>query len=149
MSGLSLFIAVVFSLIISIYWADPNADAKALLAFKYGLNDPIGNLDDWDYDKPLSSRHCRWNGVKLNSDGRVTELDLSNMNLSDVSMNYFSGMFPVGLEQAFRLVGIYAYSNNFRGLLSEDIGRLKWLDHLDLRGSCFDGSIPKTYWELK
>lgn len=64
---------------------------------------------------------------------------------SDISHNFFVGGFLSGLGRAQGLVNISAYSNNFTGKLPEDLGELSKLEYLDLRGSYFEGSIPKSF----
>ncbi|PNX83218.1 leucine-rich repeat receptor-like protein kinase pxl2-like protein, partial [Trifolium pratense] len=130
-----------------------NDEVSALLSIKEGLVDPLNSLHDWKLD----ADHCNWTGIKCNADGKVEILDLSHKNLSvnlttlnilDVSQNFFIGEFPLGFGKALKLASLNVSSNEFNGSIPVDIGNATSLEMLDLRGSFFEGSIPKSFGNL-
>ena len=74
--------------------------------------------------------------------------NLTTLKSLDVSQNFFTGDFPLGLGKASGLITLNASSNNFSGFLPEDFGNFSSLETLDLRGSFFEGSIPKSFSNL-
>ncbi|XP_051120741.1 MDIS1-interacting receptor like kinase 1-like [Andrographis paniculata] len=74
--------------------------------------------------------------------------NLTALKIIDLSQNFFTGGFPVGLGMAAGLITVNASGNNFSGALPEDLGNATFLDSLDLRGNFFEGSIPKGFKNL-
>ncbi|XP_057827828.1 MDIS1-interacting receptor like kinase 1 [Cryptomeria japonica] len=162
--GLSLFTAVVFSLIVSICWADPNGDAKALLAIKSGVNDPLGYLNDWNSEKPWSL-HCSWNGIKCNANGIVTELDVSGMNLtgqisSDIQLLYelrvlkiccnaFATVLPASIANLTQLVVVDVSHNFFFGKFPSGLDGASGLVNISAYSNNFTGPLPEDIGRLK
>ncbi|KAK7355606.1 hypothetical protein VNO80_14866 [Phaseolus coccineus] len=75
-------------------------------------------------------------------------VNLTTLKSLDVSQNFFTGDFPLGLGKALGLMTLNASSNNFSGFLPEDLGNVSSLETLDLRGSFFEGSVPKSFSNL-
>ncbi|BAT95472.1 hypothetical protein LR48_Vigan02g129200 [Vigna angularis] len=74
--------------------------------------------------------------------------NLTTLKTLDVSQNFFTGDFPLGLGKALGLTTLNASSNNFSGFLPEDLGNVSSLETLDFRGSFFEGSVPKSFSNL-
>ncbi|XP_050893066.1 MDIS1-interacting receptor like kinase 1 [Lathyrus oleraceus] len=86
------------------------------------------------------------NGFESSLSKHIT--NLTSLKSLDVSQNFFTGDFPLGLGKALGLVALNASSNNFSGFLPEDLGNVSSLEILDFRGSFFEGSIPKSICNL-
>ncbi|RZB72233.1 MDIS1-interacting receptor like kinase 1, partial [Glycine soja] len=99
-----------------------NYEASALFSIKEGLIDPLNSLHDWklvEKSEGKDAAHCNWTGIRCNSE-----------------------------FLHWRLMTLNASSNNFSGFLPEDFGNFSSLETLDLRGSFFEGSIPKSFSKL-
>nr|GFB33588.1 probable LRR receptor-like serine/threonine-protein kinase At4g36180 [Tanacetum cinerariifolium] len=95
-----------------------NKDRQALLGFKANLEDPEGRLSTW---RPEEDECCKWSGVTCNNTtGRVTELVLSNFDTESA----------------------------LGGEISLPLLNLTYLNHLDLSGNCFSGTIPRFIGSL-
>ncbi|CAJ2632882.1 unnamed protein product [Trifolium pratense] len=75
-------------------------------------------------------------------------VNLTTLNILDVSQNFFIGEFPLGFGKALKLASLNVSSNEFNGSIPVDIGNATSLEMLDLRGSFFEGSIPKSFGNL-
>ncbi|KAK2455219.1 MDIS1-interacting receptor like kinase [Trifolium repens] len=97
--------------------------------------------------KSLTFLNLCCNGFESSLSKNIT--NLASLKSLDVSQNFFTGVFPLGLGKvASELVTLNASSNNFSGFLPEDLGNISSLEILDLRGSFFEGSIPKSISNL-
>ncbi|WCJ38222.1 Leucine-rich receptor-like protein kinase family protein [Euphorbia peplus] len=104
--------------------------------------------DDIQKLKSLSDLNLCCNGFTSSLTNSIVNLTL--LKSVDVSQNLFDGKFPIGLGRAASgLTLLNASSNNFSGFVPEDIGDAVFLEVLDLRGSFFEGSIPKSFRKLK
>ena len=111
---------------------DEYSDRAALLA----LFDSAGGPDwtskaNWGSYKALTT----WSGVTVNSDGRVTRLNLSYRNLI--------GGLPKELGNLTELEYLDLRSNRLAGGLPKELGNLTELERLDLRYNRFTGGLPK------
>ncbi|TKY52776.1 Leucine-rich repeat receptor protein kinase PXL2 [Spatholobus suberectus] len=95
--------------------------------------------------KSLTSLNLCCNGF---SSSLSSIANLTTLKSLDVSQNFFTGDFPLGLGKASGLITLNASSNNFSGFLPEDLGNVSSLETLDLRGSFFEGSVPKSFSNL-
>ncbi|XP_045824846.1 receptor-like protein EIX2 [Trifolium pratense] len=87
-------------------------DQEALLNFKKGINDSIGQLSTWLTEKDC----CAWEGVHCdNITGRVTELHISQlqgeMNLSILELEFLTYLDLS--ENEFDVINISATQHNF------------------------------------
>ncbi|MXX34137.1 MAG: hypothetical protein F4Z50_05195 [Gemmatimonadetes bacterium] len=108
-----------------------NADRAALVALYHKTNGP-GWLyrDNWLSDAPLAE----WDGVRVNSDGRVSHLSLSD--------NGLSGPIPPELVALPQLEGLRLGFNALTGPIPAELGDLGNLVVLNLRGNRLTGPIP-------
>ena len=91
---------------------------------------------NWLGDEPLSE----WRGVTTNDDGRVTELDLRN--------NQLTGEIPEELAQLTQLRHLYLFGNQLRGAIPVELAQLPQLRHLYLFGNQLRGAIPVELAQL-
>ena len=91
---------------------------------------------NWLSNEPLSE----WRGVTTNDDGRVTELDLRN--------NQLTGEIPVELAQLTQLESLALGSNRLKVEIPEELGQLSRLQRLDLRNNQLTGEIPVELSQL-
>lgn len=133
-----------------------DSDRAALIAL-YNATDGSNwtNNTNWLSELPLGD----WHGVKLDHDGRVSQLVLDQNNLqgsipSEIGLlnelnklslrdNRVSGTLPVELGQLKALDRLDLATNRMTGTISADVvGELTNLTSLDLQSNQFTGSIP-------
>ncbi|KAL8171857.1 hypothetical protein V2J09_023661 [Rumex salicifolius] len=168
---LQIFITITLSVSMASTSAATDDEIWILQSIKKAISDPMDHLKDWQFppnqtDSESPPQHCSWKAISCNSDGFIDAVNLSNMNLNgsisqsltnltslislDLSFNNFVGPFPIGLgANARSLVYINASSNDFVGPIPDDIGHVASLQTLDLRGSFFEGPVPKSFKNLK
>ena len=91
---------------------------------------------NWLSTAPLGD----WYGVTTDSDGHVTELNLSNNNLI--------GTIPAELGQLVNLAHLYLRLNALSGPIPAELGQLTNLRRLNLNYNALSGSIPIELGQL-
>ena len=131
-----LMLVVVCALAGNAYAQVAEQDSLALVAL-YTSTDGINWTDNtnWLTSAPLSE----WYGVTVVGD-RVTELELSNNNLS--------GMIPHEIGNLTNLTHLYLSDNQLTGSIPPEIGNLTNLLDLILWGNQLTGSIPPEIGNL-
>ncbi len=119
----------------------------------------------WDLSKPLND----WPGIKLNDEGRVTELNLTNgtvtgkdweipevlAELTELTSfqaigSRLTGQIPEFLYNMTKLTNIRLNTNpNLAGTLSTKLGQLTELTDLYINGTGISGPLPATIGNLK
>ena len=140
---------------------DEYSDRAALLA----LFDAAGG-PDWTWKENWGSYRAltTWAWVRVNTDGRVTELNLSNQNLIGglpkeignltelkylyLNDNRFTGSLPKEIGNLTKLKYLHLHDNRFTGSLPKEIGNLTKLKHLHLHDNRFTGSLPSELGNL-
>ncbi|KAL4303940.1 hypothetical protein GQ457_10G020580 [Hibiscus cannabinus] len=93
-------------------------DGVLLLSFKYSiLSDPLSVLQSWNYDDETP---CAWTGVNC------TEIGIP------------------GTPEVFRVTSLVLPNSQLLGSISEDIGYIQHLRHLDLSSNFFNGTLPSS-----
>ena len=115
--------------------ASPQRDALVAL---YNATDGghWRNRTNWASDAPLAS----WYGVTTDSNGHVTELDLSD--------NQLSGALPADLADLEQLEALYLNDNQLSGAIPAELGKLSNLVRLLLAGNELSGGIPAELGNL-
>ncbi|MDX1538522.1 S8 family peptidase [Arsukibacterium sp.] len=139
----------------------PLAQCQALVQLYY---DTLGQswLNNTGWLDPAVGV-CDWAGVSC-SNGQITELNLTNNNLSgelpaalsglnaltvlDLSFNSLSGSFPLVLLQLDKLQRLSLWQNGFSGSIPAAISELSALQQLDLSFNNFSGSLPAALGQL-
>ncbi len=85
---------------------------------------------NWSYARPVAS----WQGVTIGQAGRVTGLDLRDMNLT--------GRIPAELGELSALYGLQLDGNRLTGAIPPELGNLTHLTILSLDGNRLTGPIP-------
>jgi len=115
----------------------------------------------WDLTQPVST----WSGVTLNSDGRVTGLNLYTNNLTgtipseigdltklenlELSNNpQLTGSIPVEIGLLTKLKVFNSYSTNFTGSLPVELTQITTLERIVLDGNNLTGTIPSGLWSM-
>ena len=114
--------------------ADDRAALEALYDATNGAN--WSSNDNWKTDEPLG----QWYGVRTNSDGRVTRLDLSE--------NQLSGTIPAEIGNLTSLTDLLLGRNQLSGMIPAEIGSLTSLQDLELHLNQLSGTIPAEIWNL-
>ncbi len=110
---------------------EPSTDREALIAFYHATDgQEWTNSDNWLTDAPLEE----WYGMMTDADGRVTELNLLENNLT--------GVIPPEIGQLQNLTTLKLLNNNLTGVIPSQFGQLQNLVILDLRHNRFTDSIP-------
>ncbi len=91
---------------------------------------------NWLSDEPLDD----WYGVTADDDGRVTELDLSQ--------NQLSGEIPPEIGRLTDLVDLDLFGNQLRGEIPPEIGSLANMTRLALWANRLTGQIPPEFGNL-
>ena len=112
-------------------------DRAALVA----LYDSTGGTDwtssdNWLTDEPLSA----WHGVKVNAEGRVSELNLYNNNLN--------GSLPANLGDLSELEALKLGRDAIRGSIPSELGNLAKLWVLQIADAWLTGEIPSSFGQL-
>ena len=105
-----------------------------------------------------------WHGVKTDDDGRVTQLNLSNNELTGpipselgdlthlsrlfLSNNELTGHMPSELGDLTALTVLSLWGNNLTGTIPSELGDLTNLTHLFLWGNDLKGAIPSELGNL-
>ena len=121
---------------------DTAGDKEALIAL-YNATDGENwaNNENWLSDEPLDA----WHGVSV-SDGRVTELDLFD--------NQLTGTVPPELGNLSSLTELLLDNNQLTGSIPAALGNLARLGVLGLSGNQLTGAIPaelgnlSSLWDL-
>ena len=132
--------------------ADDRAALEALYDATNGAN--WSRNDNWKTDEPLG----QWFGVRTNSDGRVTRLELVDNRLSGtipveignltslselfLGFNQLSGTIPVEIGNLTSLIALFLGGNQLSGTIPVEIGNLTSLRSLTLGGNQLSGTIP-------
>ncbi|CAL4985071.1 unnamed protein product [Urochloa decumbens] len=135
-----------------------DAQTHALLQFKAGLDDPLNHLSSWTN---TTTSPCHFFGVRCGdgaSSGTVTEVSLSNMNLSggispsiaalrtltrlELDSNQLSGPVPPELSQCTQLRFLNLSCNALSGELPDLSPLAAALEVLDVETNGFTGPFP-------
>ena len=107
------------------------SDRAALVAFYEATDGPNWvNSTNWLSDRPIGE----WHGVTADGDGRVTQLDLNE--------NQLSGPIPAELGGLTNLELLDLGENQLRGRIPAELGDLTFLQVLWLSGNQLSGPIP-------
>ena len=131
-------------------------DSLVLVLF----NESITSGLTWDMAQPIET----WQGVSLNENGCVSELNLSAQQLTgtinpfinrlteietlDLSENMLSGEIPESIGNLKNLSYLSLMGNNFVGKIPETIGNLGELRYLSLSSNDLTGIIPSSLSNL-
>ncbi|KAM0932833.1 putative protein kinase RLK-Pelle-LRR-II family [Dioscorea sansibarensis] len=115
-----------------------NYEVVALMAIKFGLNDPHNVLENWDIN---AVDPCSWRMVTCSADGYVSALGLPSQSLS--------GTLSPGIGNLTNLQSVLLQNNAISGPIPVDIGKLGKLQTLDLSNNQFSGGIPGSLGDLK
>jgi len=114
----------------------------------------------WNFATPIHT----WYGIALNANGCVTEINLSNNNLTgtippeigqlaaltrlNMHSNNLSGNTPSTIGNLSELLQIWLFKNQLSGMLPPEIGNLSNLTHFGAGVNQLTGTIPGSYGNL-
>ncbi|CAM9995974.1 unnamed protein product [Ectocarpus sp. 12 AP-2014] len=114
-----------------------QAERKVLTLLYRSTGGPAwSRSQNWNTKADIST----WRGVKVNSKGRVVQLDLSN--------NKLEGVIPKELGNLRALTSLDLRSNELKEHIPPQLGNLTALERLDLSRNQLEGSIPTTLGSL-
>ena len=114
-----------------------QSDVAALeLLFEVAGGSAWTNAEGWFGDPTLDG----WHGVRADSLGRVTALDLAR--------NGLAGRLPPQLGNLVNLTELNLGDNALRGRIPRELGNLVNLTALDLSDNALNGSIPRELGNL-
>ena len=117
--------------------SDVNTDRAALAALYNTTNGSSWREDtNWVSSRPLGE----WYGVSTDADGRVTELDLRD--------NQLSGSIPSELGNLANLGVLWLDDNELSGSIPSELGNLDNLRTLSLSNNELSGPIPSELGNL-
>ena len=115
----------------------PYSDREILEILYYATGgEGWNNREGWLTDAPLSN----WYGVGTDTEGRVTELLLTDNNLS--------GPIPPELGSLTQLQELVLYENSLSGSIPPELGNLIQLEVLALDNNSLTGPIPPELGNL-
>ncbi|RZC87982.1 hypothetical protein C5167_004160 [Papaver somniferum] len=141
-------------------------EVESLLIWKSTLkNQTHSLLRSWKRSSNSNTTSpCKWDGITCNSEGSVTELNLTSSNLQGyipqeigklsslieltLSTNDLVGPIPTSITKLSKLDTLYLYENKLSGTIPQDIGRLTSLTDLELSTNNFTGPIPASICNL-
>ena len=106
------------------------------LFYAFSGGDDWTNKDGWNSSSTVS----HWHGVETDSDGRVTELNLADNNLTGEIFDSLRGLA--------RLEELYLYENQLSGAIPPKLGNLTSLQQLHLDQNQLSGAIPPELGNL-
>ncbi len=117
--------------------------------------------DNWLSGRPLDT----WYGVRVDDDGRVTDLDLEfnglrghlpaelgdldRLHTLTLSRNELEGTIPAELGRLPILLLLNLSDNRFNGEIPPWLGNFSYMDQLDLSRNGFEGPIPAALGNLR
>ena len=120
------------------YCTETRPDYYPMAALYHSSNGPNWNNNtNWLSEAPLHS----WQGVKTNSSGQVTSLDLSRNNLQ--------GEIPSDIGQLDQLTYLNLAGNSLAEPIPPEIGQLHKLTTLDLSRNQLTGDVPSEIGDLQ
>ena len=144
------------------YAQDSVALDRAALVVLYNATDGPNWTDNthWLSNEPLSE----WRGVGINDDGRVTDLDLANNQLTgeipaelgqltqlqflNLGGNQLTGEIPAELAQLTQLQFLILRPNQLTGKIPVELAQLSQLQQLNLGGNQLTGEVPVELGQL-
>ncbi|KAI4965439.1 hypothetical protein ZWY2020_043762 [Hordeum vulgare] len=136
--AVTVFVAVVSSMLQAPAAADLDGDRDALMAMRSGLQDPDDALYTWTPE--LNT--CDWSYVTCDGQAnRVTEIKIGHKNLS--------GPLPPELGKMDQLKKLWISWTNIQGTIPEELGDLENLKSLHLHNNTLSGQIPASLGKLK
>ncbi len=120
------------------------------------LNEAL--IFSWDLSEPMTT----WQGVSLNTEGRVNQLsasptggilteaigELTELTVLDMSEADLAGRIPASIINLTQLTHLNLNENNLEGPIPNGIGNLSNLQYLDLSDNQLEGEIPASIWQL-
>ncbi|KAA8550719.1 hypothetical protein F0562_002403 [Nyssa sinensis] len=114
-----------------------RTEAEALVEWKDGLSSSF--LNSWSLTN--NGNLCNWTGIVCNTDGSISEINLSDANLTGTLTHFSFTSFP-------NLTRFDLNYNNLNESIPSTIGNLSNLTFLDLSINLFDGNIPREIGQL-
>ena len=152
----------LYSDTLNIFIGSAMQDSLALVDFYNSTNGVSWtNNSNWLSKSPLGT----WHGITLDSNGRVSNIQLFNNNLSGkllpsignltaltgISLHFglIGDTIPASVGNLINLNNLDLGSNKFIGTIPSTIGNMNALTEIDLSGNQLTGTIPESIGNLK
>ncbi|KAG4168413.1 hypothetical protein ERO13_A12G022300v2 [Gossypium hirsutum] len=123
-----------------------NTDGVLLLSFKHAiLSDPLSVLQSWNRDDKTP---CAWTGVTCTEIGLPGTPDRLRVTSLVLPNSHLLGSISEDLGHIQHLRHLDLSSNNFNGILPSSIFNSTELQVLSLSGNLISGSLPETIGAL-
>ncbi|TYG88455.1 hypothetical protein ES288_A12G022900v1 [Gossypium darwinii] len=123
-----------------------NTDGVLLLSFKHAiLSDPLSDLQSWNRDDKTP---CAWTGVTCTEIGLPGTPDRLRVTSLVLPNSHLLGSISEDLGHIQHLRHLDLSSNNFNGILPSSIFNSTELQVLSLSGNLISGSLPETIGAL-
>ncbi|KAL1133227.1 hypothetical protein V6Z11_A12G024500 [Gossypium hirsutum] len=123
-----------------------NTDGVLLLSFKHAiLSDPLSVLQSWNLDDKTP---CAWTGVTCTEIGLPGTPDRLRVTSLVLPNSHLLGSISEDLGHIQHLRHLDLSSNNFNGILPSSIFNSTELQVLSLSGNLISGSLPETIGAL-
>ncbi|KAB2050950.1 hypothetical protein ES319_A12G022500v1 [Gossypium barbadense] len=123
-----------------------NTDGVLLLSFKHAiLSDPLSDLQSWKRDDKTP---CAWTGVTCTEIGLPGTPDRLRVTSLVLPNSHLLGSISEDLGHIQHLRHLDLSSNNFNGILPSSIFNSTELQVLSLSGNLISGSLPETIGAL-
>ncbi|WP_299243963.1 immunoglobulin domain-containing protein [uncultured Aquimarina sp.] len=116
-----------------------NDNDRTVLISIYNSTDGANWNNPWDITKNENT----WEGLVMNDDGRVTELNLSSRNLNGILPNEIGN-----LTELRKLTIFESPSNNLTGIIPESLCNLTKLDFISIVQTNLTGEIPSCLFSI-
>ncbi|KAL5990362.1 hypothetical protein ACLOJK_011262 [Asimina triloba] len=140
MKKFSLTALIIVSSLLWVGTSSAQKEAEALVRWKNSLTSH--SLDSWSlYNGSSRTSPCSWTGIRCNTAGRVTHINLSYSGLDGTLQAFDFSPFA-------NLTSINLNTNNIFGSLPAQIGLLSTLTVLDLSSNNITDPIPPEIGNL-
>ncbi|CAB4291088.1 unnamed protein product [Prunus armeniaca] len=123
-----------------------ESDINCLKSIKHSLEDPLGNLNSWDF----SNNTQELSDLGLKGSFPWGLANCTSLTVLDLSRNQLNGPLPTDIDQIITFVTVLDLSSNsFTGPIPIKLSNCSYLNELKLDNNKFSGTIPPELGQLR